>query len=41
MLNSDILTEIIFIDVRRKPSEQLIGALASTLGYRYWRHMKI
>jgi hypothetical protein len=43
MLNSDTLTEIIqaFIDVRRNPSEQLIGELASTLGYRYWRQMKI
>ena len=35
MLNSDTLTETIqaFIDVRRNPNEQLIGALASTLGY--------
>ena len=43
MLNSDTLTEIIqaFIDVRRNPSEQLIGELASTLGYGYWRHMQI
>jgi hypothetical protein len=33
MLDSDTLTEIIqaFIDVRRNPSKQLIGALASTI----------